>query len=266
MLAAGVKSPAPLQELENHLRGDIAALVLTGKVELEAFQLATARLGSPIAVQIEFDKIKHGPIWSVKIGSLLWLAAVIVMTALLANGLFDGRMNPLLFGHVLAVTAGYGAAFLIGIFGICSVCWRLFGRLSLVRQQSLGRAVHLFSHLAVGLVIVGILIGLPVSKQLFGRFWRWNPKEIGALGAAVWLIALVAMQRLDRFSTRSLMLMCVGANVVVSLAWFGAGILDYNLRMHGHATANYWALAVFLGLNLCFLIGGLVPSHEMPES
>jgi ABC-type transport system involved in cytochrome c biogenesis permease subunit len=266
MLAAGIKSPVPLEELESHLRQDFAALVLAGKPEPEAFQLAAARLGSPASMRIEFDKIKGGQIRSVKIGWLLWLAAVIVTAALLARGLIAGRMNPLMFAHVLAMTAGYGAAFLTGIFGICSVCWRLFDRLSQVRQQSLGRTVYLFSHLALGLVIVGMMVGLPVSQQLFGRFWRWDPKEIGALCAAVWLIVLVAMQRFGRLSDRGLMLMCIGGNVVVSLAWFGAGIIDYNLRMHGGVTANYWPLAVFLGIQLCFLMAGLAPSHKVPES
>jgi hypothetical protein len=266
MLAADIKSPVPLEELESHLRQDIAALVLAGKPEPEAFQLAAARLGSPASVRIEFDKIKGGQIRSVKIGSLLWLSAVIVMAALLARGLFAGRMNPLMFAHILAMTAGYGAAFLIGIFGICSVCWGLFDCLSPIRQRSLGRAIYLFSHVALGLVIVGMMIGLPLSKQLFDRYWRWDPKEIGALCVAVWLIALAAMQRFRRLSDRGLMLMCIGGNVVVSLAWFGASIIDYNQRMQGHGTANYWPLAVFLGIQLCFLMVGLAPSHEVPES
>jgi ABC-type transport system involved in cytochrome c biogenesis permease subunit len=265
MLAAGIKSPAPLEELENHLRQDIAALVLAGKPELESFQIAAARLGSPASVRIEFDKIKGGHIPSVKVGSMLWLATVIGMTVFLARRLFAGRVNPLLFAHILAITAGYGAAFLTGLFGICFVCWSRFKRLSPVRQQSLGRAVHLFSRVAVGFVIVGTMVGLPVSKQLFGRFWSWDPKEIGALCAVVWFAAMVAMPRFRRLSDRGLMLLCIGGNMVVSLAWFGAGMMDYNLKMHGRATANYWPLAAFLGLQFCFLVAGLTSSHDKTE-
>lgn len=265
MLAANIQSPVPLEELESHLLEDIAAFIAAGKPEHEAFRLATSRLGSPAAVRIEFDKLRGGESRSVKIASLVWLAAVIGAAAFIGGGLHGRSLSPLLYAHIVTLTAGYLAAFLIGSFGICSVCWRLSDNLSLVRQQSLGRAVHLFSHLAAGLVIVGMMLGLPLSQQYFGRYWRWDPKEIGGLCVAIWLIALAAMQRYRRMSDRGTIFMCLGANVIVTLAWFGAGIIDYNQKMHGHRTANCWPLAVFLGIQLCFLIAAVVPSPDKTE-
>jgi hypothetical protein len=266
MLAAGVNAPAPLEELESHLRQDVAALVSAGKPGPEAFQLAAARLGSPASMRIEFNKIRSGQIRSVKIGALLWFAAVIGLAGFLARGLFAGRRSPILSAHILTVTAGYSAAFLAGVFGICSVCWRWCDRLSPIRQQSLGRGVRWFSQIALGLTIVGVMAGLPVSKQLFGSYWQWDPKEIGGLCVIVWFVGLAAAQRFRKMSDRGTMLLCIGGNVVVSLAWFGAGIIDYNQRMHGRGTANYWPLAVFVGIQFCFLLMGLKPSREARES
>jgi hypothetical protein len=266
MLDAGVKTSVPLDELESHLREDIGALVSAGKPEAHAFQLAVARLGDPGSVQTEFNKIKCASIRPVKIGSLLWIGATFVTAAFLAKGLFTGKLNLLLYAHVLSVTAGYGAVFLLGGFGICHVCYRSFHALSPVRQRSLSHAVHLFSHLAMGLVLVATMLGMIWSKQHWHRYWGWDPKEIGAVCVFGWLIAMVAMQRFQRISKRAVMLMCIGGNIIVSLAWFGAGIIVNNQRTPGYGMGHYWPLATLLVIQLCFLMKGLTLSHEVPES
>ena len=266
MLVAGVKTPVPLEELESHLRDDIRALVSAGEPEAQAFQLAVARLGSPRSVRTEFNKIKGAPIRPVTIGSGLWIAAMIVMAAFLLRGLFAGRLNLLLYAHILTVTAGYSAAFLLGSFGICYVCYRTFHKLLPVRQQSLGQAVYMFSHLAMGLVIVGVMLGMIWTKQHWGRYWGWDPREIGGLCVAVWLIALTAMQRFGQKSDRAAMLLCIGGNVIVSLAWFGAAIIANGPGRQGYGMGHYWPLAVFLGLQFFFLLMGMAPSQEVPES
>jgi hypothetical protein len=116
------------------------------------------------------------------------------------------------------------------------------------------------------LVLIGITLGLPVSKHLFGVFWRWKPREIGALCAAAWLVAQVALLRYGRLRNRGLMLMALGGNAVISLAWFGAGIAAYHLRMHGHGATTFWPLAIFLGVNACFLLAALSASPDPTET
>ena len=54
-----------------------------GASEAVAFEQAVAALGSPHSVCTEFNKIRGGHIWPVKIGWALWLAA----TLLVAGGL-----------------------------------------------------------------------------------------------------------------------------------------------------------------------------------
>lgn len=265
MQAAGIKTSVPLDELESHLREDIGVLVSAGKPEAQAFQLAVSRLGSPSSVRTEFNKINRAQIRPVKIGAALWIGAIIVLVAVLSKGWLAGRFNFLLFAHILIVTVGYGTVFLMGGFGICSVCYRSFHALSPVRRQSLGRAVYCFSHLAMGLVIVGTMLGMIWSKQNWGRYWGWDPKEIGALCVALWLIALTAMPRLGLISDRVIMLMCIGGNVIVSLAWFGAGIIAGGRGMHGVGMGSRWLLAVFLGINVCFLMMGFAPARETAE-
>jgi hypothetical protein len=263
-LAAGIKTPALLDELESHLREDIRLLTSAGKSQAQAFQLAVLRLGNPGPLRTEFNKLEHPAWWPVTIGSWLFVGALILMTVLLSRRLFAGKLNLLLLVHILSFTAGYGAAFLAGSFGIFYVCCRLLRALSPSRQQSLGRAVLMLSHLSAGLVITGMVLGMFWSHQHLGRYLTGDIREFGALCVIIWFVALLVMQRYGQMSERTAMLMCIGGNVIVSLAWFGAAILisDPWTRVHGMASYLPLALAVFLGMNLLFLAIGMAPAPE----
>jgi hypothetical protein len=265
MLAAGIRPRVPLEELENHLREEIRVLLTEGEPEARAFEMAVTRLGNPTSVQAEFNKIKTGHIRPVKIGSLLWLVLVMAVAAFFARRLLSGKMNLLLYAHTLSVTAGYGAAFLLGSFGIYYVCWTRWRTLSAEGQHSLNRAVHGFSYLAAGLVITGTILGMFVSEQLFGRFWQWDPKEIGALCVALWLIGSTVLSRLQQIPSRAAMLMGVGGNIVVSVAWFGAGIFDYHHRRPGSGLGNYWPLAIFIVVHIYIVTLGMTRNRRGVE-
>ena len=58
MLAAGIKAPVPLEELESHLRDEIEQLAKSGLTEVEAFQAAVQKIGPAQAVQNEFKKVR----------------------------------------------------------------------------------------------------------------------------------------------------------------------------------------------------------------
>src|SRR5262245_22820520 len=57
MLAAGVKSPVPLEELESHLRDDIATRIQSGVPASEAFTAADRQIGQAHALKNEFAKV-----------------------------------------------------------------------------------------------------------------------------------------------------------------------------------------------------------------
>jgi hypothetical protein len=56
LLAAGISSPVPLEELEMHLREDIGQLLNSGQNEAEAFKMAVQELGQARLLQNEFKK------------------------------------------------------------------------------------------------------------------------------------------------------------------------------------------------------------------
>lgn len=58
MLAAGIKTPVPLQELESHLRDEIEGQVKSGLAEEEAYTAAVQKIGTAQGLRNEFWKVK----------------------------------------------------------------------------------------------------------------------------------------------------------------------------------------------------------------
>jgi hypothetical protein len=56
MLAAGLKTPVPLEELESHLRQDVEQQMQLGINAQRAFEIAVARIGQADALKTEFAK------------------------------------------------------------------------------------------------------------------------------------------------------------------------------------------------------------------
>jgi len=169
----------------------------------------------------------------------------------------------LLSAHTFCVTACYTAVFLLGLFGIYSTCTARFGGVADSWNPSMAPAISLFGRIALGFLVLGSIFGFFVSKDHFGAYWRWDPREMGFLCVLIWLAALLGIQRRDA-SERAAALMCVGGNIVVSLAWFGTGIVTSSPGIHFYGVFIYWWLTVFIGVNLCLLVLGIVPTTAKP--
>src|SRR5580693_4626854 len=57
MLAAGIKTPVPLEELETHLREEIERQMKSGLPEQEAFDFSVQKVGQPRELKMEFNKV-----------------------------------------------------------------------------------------------------------------------------------------------------------------------------------------------------------------
>ena len=58
MLAAGIQTPVPLEELENHLRDELAQQMKIGLTAPMAFSIAVEKIGHGYALQNDFQKVK----------------------------------------------------------------------------------------------------------------------------------------------------------------------------------------------------------------
>ncbi len=109
MLAAGIKMPVPLEELEIHLRDDIEQQMKSGLSELQAFDAAKRQLGRMDLLQNEFkktDAVKHARLQK-------WLRSVSMA--------FFGY--AILFGPLYPLEKAGGLTLVVLDF--CIVCWKL---------------------------------------------------------------------------------------------------------------------------------------------
>jgi hypothetical protein len=93
MLAAGIKTPVPLEELESHLRDDVEQQVQSGLSEHQAFETAVERIGQASSLTVEFKKVngtdesrkrkRAGRIFAV----LLCFYSMVIVRVLVANDL-----------------------------------------------------------------------------------------------------------------------------------------------------------------------------------
>jgi hypothetical protein len=275
MLAANVKAPEPLNELEGHLREDIRILVLAGISEEQAFQQAVSRLGQARAVGAEFNKIQTLASRVARFGLLFLIAlsaAVVafrlielagggwqfvsaakcrsLITARSANfgGSLHGKWGFLLLSHIMTVTVGYVAAFLPG-----GIAVYYFYSLRPSRQPLPRWSISLFSYISAGLVAVGMLLGTLWLKLSFGSDIPASPRELAGGCAFVWLIAFWATQQFTRLRDDALALLCLAGNTVIALAWFAPYL-------------NYWPVKILLGVHFIFLVMAMTPTMKAVES
>jgi hypothetical protein len=272
MLAAGIRQPDTLDELEAHLRQDFDALQTSGIPAPEAFESAVSRLGNSDSMRREFSKFTRTQRVPVTVITAGWFAALLFLTAfLLMKGLLPGRWSALLCSHIFSVTAGYSAALVAGGLGIYSVWLQLFHQLTPAGRNNLGRAAGLFTRFSVGFVAVGFFLGALWSKQNWGQYLDANPnklgslmggdpKEVGAICVMLWFVATLVVQQFRPTGDRVPMLMCIGGNLLVMLAWFGAGTMAKGGRIY--ETPGYWPLMLVAAIHLVFLALGTLPVNS----
>ena len=214
-----------LEELESHLRDDMASLVATGIPEQDAFCKSVSRLGDPAAVCTEFAKnelpcdslaIRAGSVMVI----LLGLAAVAVGLAVWIE-----RGDGLLAAHQGSIIFAYVVPFLLAFLGTYAIA-----RGALVksgdtqfRERFAAHCKFLLAAVALGCAL-GAILGGVWADQEWGRFWSWDPKETGALSVvicAVVLFVLVAVLKLTCIHLGQASLMM---SLVTLVAWFGPAV------------------------------------------
>ena len=86
MLAAGIKTPVPLEELEIHLREEIEQHLKSGLNEEKAFKISVQRIGQPKMLESEFKKSERTVMKRTLI-ILIGICGVLVGTAMILPAL-----------------------------------------------------------------------------------------------------------------------------------------------------------------------------------
>ena len=197
MLAAGIKTPVPLEELEIHLREEIERQTESGLSEMEAFKASVQKIGPAQAVQNEFRKVeatKEDRQWQNM--QIVFVALTGLVPLMGSAGFSKGgvywEMTP---GQIIASLAA-GA-----VFSLLAWSGRLSYRLFPVIQTKRTRdAIHLVCALPVTLWWVAflcfILPGYDFTVgQLFVTLpWALFP-PMGACIGLVWGMETAARKK-----------------------------------------------------------------------
>ena len=137
MLAAGIKTPVPLEELESHLREDVEQQMKSGINAQRAFGIAMGKIGQAPELKMEFKKASA----PMEMQKVIKLAGVIFVAGALFCPLF--MFLPCLQAHELSLMARMLALAVYAITVAASVLsWRYNHRLlPVIRNQPLRRAV-----------------------------------------------------------------------------------------------------------------------------
>ena len=137
MVKAGIKTPVPLDELEIHLREDIAQQMRSGLNAQQAFGIAAKKIGQAPELKREFKKISA----PMEMQEVIKLAGVIIVAVSLFCPLF--MFLPCLQAHELSLMARMLALAVYAITVATSVLsWKYnHNLLPVIRNQPLRRAV-----------------------------------------------------------------------------------------------------------------------------
>jgi hypothetical protein len=111
MLAAGIESPVPLEEMEIHLYEDIQRQIRHGHSEQKAFEISVQNLGQPKQIKNEFAKTERLSMKIIKItaGVIGLLEGLAFVMPAVAQCQHEGAMNNqevLLYTLGMAMCAG----------------------------------------------------------------------------------------------------------------------------------------------------------------
>ena len=181
MLAAGIKTPVPLEELEIHLREDIAQQIQSGLSAQQAFGIAVKTIGHAPELKREFKKIGA----PMEMQTIIKLAGVICVAVALPCQLFT--CSPIVFAFLFA--HGLRLSFMMRILAlavlvipvaITVLSWRYNHKLlPVIRNQPFRRAVGIVCYVGCLLWIRFVLFHLPTGATgsfllfqfLFGSQW-----------------------------------------------------------------------------------------------
>ncbi len=161
MLAAGIKSPVPLEELESHLREEIERQMKVGLSEQTAFEISARQIGQPKMLKSEFKKSEG-----------IFMKTILKCVAVLLIGIAAQLPGSLQLRDQLVMSDKWLGLWLLGlIFQMGSleslrqiIQPKLTGR-ELKKVEWSFRKANLKTGAGVAVLLVGVTLLVPAATQ-----------------------------------------------------------------------------------------------------
>jgi hypothetical protein len=169
LLAAGIKTPVPLEELESHLRDEIEQRRKWGRSEAEAFTTAVQKIGQAHLVQSEFEKVEE-----TKKAREQKLMEILMVVAMSFIPLFLGSMVLFKKGSFSEMTSAEQMSSLAAAAAFSLLAWggRLsYGMFPVIRAKRIRNVISISGGVLVALwLIVFLNIIVPRYDFTMGQF------------------------------------------------------------------------------------------------
>ena len=245
-----------VEELEQHLRDAFDERVEAGDAPEAAWAAAVASMGATQQLASEFRKLDR----AARVWIPAWLAvgamAFVVISVSLLVVLGSRFRGPLLATHVVCVTTGYSAVFAVGFLAAVAVLSRAWFGWDGQQDRSMRLAGGLLAGLSVAATAPGVILGAVWAHEHMGRWWGWDPKEVGAVCVLAWGVILLKSFLARTTPPQMLMLLGVVGNVVVASGWFGPALMTQG-HVYGNGISLIGALLggfLILQMGLVYLV------------
>jgi ABC-type transport system involved in cytochrome c biogenesis permease subunit len=250
-----------------HLAGLVARMVLQGRPPVTNLYSSAVFVGAvAVILGVVLESLHRNGVGAL-IASVIGFLTLLIAHHLAAQGDTLEMMRAVLDSnfwlatHVVAVTIGYGGAFLAGFLAVLFILRGVFTRsLSAEDGMSLHRMVYGVVCFSLFFSFVGTVLGGIWADQSWGRFWGWDPKENGALLIVLWNAGILHARWGKFVGRRGMMVMAVFGSVVTAFSWFGVNMLGIGLHSYGFMDKAFWWLLGFVLLQgVIMSFGGLPP-------
>ena len=192
MLAAGIKTPVPLNELESHLRDDVEQQMRSGLSAQQAFEAAVQGIGQAAVLECEFDKVG-----GTKQAQARAKYAILTLAGI-PNHYLNPPMNtppsniePAWATYLKAAASLVPAVFLWAV----SVVF-VMPKLKQICGEAGGLALPVILRIMIGLAENGVLIAGAIILMLILLEWRstkWPRYRRAAVGLGAFLLNSVVL-------------------------------------------------------------------------
>lgn len=251
-----------LEELESHLREAFERQIKAGKPPKDSWNAALSSMGDTHHVAREFAKVHRKIWWPAWIAALLLVVSVASVLAFMIARFSAGAIRPLLATHVVFITAGYVSMFAIGLLGAWAVLVRALRGWSDRQEIAFESACAKLSLFALITTLIGCALGAWWASDHLGRWWGWDPKEIGGLCVLAWSCVLLQSFRSPRTPAQLRLCNAIIANMIVATSWFGPALITIHSYPVAHPTVGM-LLAIFLVIQVLFIYMAQLPEGAL---
>ncbi len=168
-----------------------------------------------------------------------------------------GQLQPVLrskfwlWVHVKVVVGAYAPLVLALVLGNL-VLWQAWRQRRKVTQEE-SRLLYRCLQWGTVLMAAGTLLGAVWADQVWGRFWGWDPKEVGALMIVLTYLIPLHLRYVGAVGPTGLAAWSVLGFLSVVWSWYGVNfILGAGLHAYAFGSGGQWIILPLAGAQVVF--------------